>query len=58
MANNTILIKNAIILDPEKDINAKKDLLIKDDLIYKIDEEIAQDNVDKVIDAKDKILLS
>ena len=30
MANNTILIKNAIILDPEKDINAKKDLLIKD----------------------------
>lgn len=57
MANNTILIKNAIILDPEKDINAKKDLLIKDDLIYKIDKEIAQDNVDKVIDAKDKILL-
>ena len=57
MANNTILIKNAIILDPEKDINAKKDLLIKDDLIYKIDEEIVQDNVDKVIDAKDKILL-
>ena len=57
MANNTILIKNAIILDPEKDINVKKDLLIKDDLIYKIDEEIAQDNVDKVIDAKDKILL-
>lgn len=57
MANNTILIKNAIILDPEKDINAKKDLLIKDDLIYKIDEEIAQDNVDKIIDAKDKILL-
>ena len=57
MANNTILIKNAIILDPEKDINVKKDLLIKDDLIYKIDEEIAQDNVDKIIDAKDKILL-
>ena len=57
MANNTILIKNAFILDPEKDINAKKDLLIKDDLIYKIDEEIAQDNVDKIIDAKDKILL-
>ena len=57
MANNTILIKNAFILDSEKDINAKKDLLIKDDLIYKIDEEIVQDNVDKVIDAKDKILL-
>ena len=57
MANNTILIKNAFILDPEKGINAKKDLLIKDDLIYKIDEEIAQDNVDKIIDAKDKILL-
>ncbi len=31
--------------------------MIKDDLIYKIDEEIAQDNVDKIIDAKDKILL-
>ena len=27
-----LLIKNAIILDPDKDINAKKDLLIKDDL--------------------------
>ena len=57
MANNTILIKNAFILNPENDISGKKDLLIKDDLIYKIDEEITDDNVDKIIDAKDKILL-
>ena len=57
MANNTILIKNAFILNPENDVSEKKDLLIKDDLIYKIDEEITDDNVDKIIDAKDKILL-
>jgi 5-methylthioadenosine/S-adenosylhomocysteine deaminase len=57
MENNTILIKNALILNPENDVNLKRDLLIKDDLIYKIEEEITEDNVDKIIDAKDKILL-
>ena len=57
MADNTILIKDALILNPENDIDGKKDLLIKDDLIYKIEDDIAEDNVDKIIDAKDKILL-
>ena len=57
MADNTILIKNAFILNPENHINGKKDVLIKDDLIYKIEEQIADDNVDKIINAEDKILL-
>ena len=57
MADNTILIKNAFILNPENPITGKKDLLIKNDLIQEIDEKIAEDNVDKIIDATDKILL-
>lgn len=57
MADNTILIKNAFILNPQNDINGKRDVLIKDDLIYKIEEDIADDNVDKIINAEDKILL-
>ena len=57
MADNTILIKNAFILNPENHISGKNDVLIKNDLIHEINEEIAEDNVDKVIDATDKILL-
>lgn len=57
MADNTILIKNAFILNPQNYINGKRDVLIKDDLIYKIEEDIADDNVDKIINAEDKILL-
>ena len=57
MADNTILIKNALILDPNVDYNEKKDLLIKNDLISEISQNISEENVDKVIDATDKILL-
>lgn len=57
MADNTILIKNAFILNPETNINGKNDVLIKNDLIHEIKEEINDDNVDKIIDATDKILL-
>ena len=57
MADNTILIKNALILNPENDISGKKDLLIKNDLIDEIADDISPDNADKVIDATDKILL-
>ena len=57
MADNTILIKNALILNPENNIEGKKDLLIKNDLIEDIGENIASDNADKIIDAENKILL-
>lgn len=57
MADNTILIKNALILNPENDIEGKKDLLIKNDLIDEIADEIPEDKADKIIDATDKILL-
>ena len=56
MTDNKILIINIFILNPENPIKGKKDVLIKNDLIYKIEDEIT-DNVDKIIDAKDKILL-
>ena len=56
MTDNTILIKNASILNPTNEIKGKKDVLIKNDLIFEINDEIT-DNVDKVIDATDKILL-
>ena len=55
--NNTILIKNALILSPSYFENKKQSILIKDDLIAEISDEIDEDNVDKVIDAEGKILL-
>ena len=57
MADNTILIKNASILNPVNEIKGKKDVLVKNDLIFEINDEISDNNVDKVIDATDKILL-
>ncbi|MBQ9026642.1 MAG: amidohydrolase family protein [Methanobrevibacter sp.] len=57
MADNTILIKNALILNPDVNYEGKKDLLIKNDLICEISDNISQENVDKIIDASDKILL-
>jgi len=57
MADNTILIKNALILNPTVNYQGKKDLLIKNDLISEISEDISGENVDKIIDASDKILL-
>ena len=55
--NNTILIKNALILNPNNFENKKQSLLIKDDLIAEIAETIDEGNVDKIIDAERKILL-
>ena len=55
--NNTILIKNALILDSNNFENKKQSLLIKDDLIAEIAETIDEGNVDKIIDAEGKILL-
>lgn len=55
--NNTILIKNALILDPNNFENKKQSLLIKDDLIAEIADTIDEANVDKIIDAEGKILL-
>jgi 5-methylthioadenosine/S-adenosylhomocysteine deaminase len=57
MSNNTILIKNALILSPNNFIDKPQDILIKNDLISEISDEINDDNVDKIIDATDKILL-
>ena len=55
--NNTILIKNALILNPSNFENKKQSLLIKDDLIAEISDEINDSDVDKIIDAEGKILL-
>ncbi len=55
--NNTILIKNALILNPNNFENKKQSLLIKDDLIAEISDEIDDSNADKIIDAEGKILL-
>ena len=57
MSDNTILIKNALILNPNNFENKKQSLLIKDDLIAEIAETIDEGNVDKIIDAEGKILL-
>ncbi len=54
---NTILIKNALILNPNNFENKKQSLLIKNDLIAEISDEIDESNIDKVIDAEGKILL-
>nr|WP_294998458.1 amidohydrolase family protein [uncultured Methanobrevibacter sp.] len=56
MMNNTILIKNALILKPNFE-NKKQSLLIKDDLIAEIADEIDESKAGKIIDAQDKILL-
>ena len=55
--NNTILIKNALILNPNNFEYKKQSLLIKDDLIAEISDEIDDSNADKIIDAEGKILL-
>ena len=57
MSDNTILIKNALILNPDNFENKKQSLLIKDDLIAEIADEIDEGNADKIIDAEGKILL-
>ena len=57
MSYNTILIKNAFILSPNTNFEDKQSILIKDDVISEIASEIDEGNVDKIIDATDKILL-
>ena len=57
MRDNTILIKNALILSPESSLDGQKDVLIKNDIISEISDEIKEENVDKIIDATGKILL-
>ncbi|MDO5823485.1 amidohydrolase family protein [Methanobrevibacter sp.] len=57
MKENSILIKNALILSPNTNFEGKQSLLIKDNLIAEISQEIEQDNADKIIDAEGKILL-
>ena len=57
MSYNTILIKNAFILDPINFEEKRQSLLIKNDLIAEISEEIDETNVDKIIDATGMILL-
>ena len=48
--DNTILIKNALILKPNFE-NKKQSLLIKDDLISEIADEIDEGKAGKIIDA-------
>ena len=55
--NNTILIKNALILNPNNFENKKQSLLIKGNLIAEIADEIDEAGVEKIIDADGKILL-
>ena len=57
MSDNTILIKNALILNPNNFEEKIQSLLIKNDLIAEISDEIDESNVDKIIDASGKILL-
>ena len=57
MIDNTILIKDALILNPLDFKEIKGSLLIKNDKIAEIGTDIDESNVDKVIDAKGKILL-
>ena len=57
MSDNTILIKDALILNPNNFEEKKQSLLIKNDLIAEISDEIDESNADKIIDASGKILL-
>ena len=57
MSDNTILIKNALILNPNNFEEKKQSLLIKNDLIAEISDEIDESNVDKIIDGEGKVLL-
>ncbi|WP_298521706.1 amidohydrolase family protein [uncultured Methanobrevibacter sp.] len=57
MTENTILIKDAFILNPNNFEEKKQSLLIKNDLIAEIADEIDESNADKIIDGEGKILL-
>ncbi len=57
MSDNTILIKNAFILNPNNFEDKKQSILIKNDVISEISDEIDESNVNKIIDAGGKIVL-
>ena len=57
MEDNTILIKNALILDSNNNFDDKQSLLIVNDKIAEISNKIDEDKADKIIDANGKILL-
>ena len=57
MSDNTILIKNALILSPNTNFENKQSILIKDNLIAEISPDIDESDVSKTIDATGKIVL-
>ena len=57
MSDNTILIKNALILSPNTNFENKQSILIKDNLIAEISPEIDESDVSKTIDGTGKIVL-
>ncbi len=57
MSDNTILIKDALIINPNNFEEKIQSILIKNDLIVEISDEIDESNVDKVINAEGKVLL-
>lgn len=54
MTDNTILIKNALILNPNNFEDNEKSILIKDNIISEISDKIDESDADKIIDATGK----
>lgn len=57
MSDNSILIKNALILSPNTNFDNKQSILIKDNLIAEISSQIDESNASKIIDATGKIVI-
>lgn len=57
MSDNSILIKNALILSPNTNFENKQSILIKDNLIAEISSQIDESNASKIIDATGKIVI-
>ena len=57
MSDNSILIKNALILRPNTNFENKQSILIKDNLIAEISSQIDESNASKIIDATGKIVI-
>ena len=58
MSDNSILIKNALILSPNTNFKNKQSILIKDNLIAEISSQIDESNASKIIDATGKIVIT
>jgi len=56
MANKSLLIKGARVVDPSSDLDALRDILVQDGLIKKVAEAIT-DEAEIIIEAKGKIVL-